>query len=216
MKDSVIFDMDGVLLDSERIFNIAWRTVGDDMHLNGIEEALKSCVGCNDAYTRALLQDIYGASFDYAQFIGAVERKFEEITAVDGLPLKTGVMEILTWLRDNGINICLATSTTRQNAERHLKNAGLHQFFKNTVTGDMIKNSKPDPEIYRLACGMLGAEPKSCFAVEDSPNGVKSAHAAGLKVIMVPDQIAPTPELERLLHRKFDTLLDVRAYFETL
>jgi beta-phosphoglucomutase-like phosphatase (HAD superfamily) len=80
----------------------------------------------------------------------------------------------------------------------------------------MIRHGKPDPEIYLLACEMLGAAPESCFAVEDSPNGVKSAHAAGLKVIMVPDQIAPTPELERLLHRKFDTLLDVRAYFETL
>lgn len=216
MKNSVIFDMDGVIFDSERIFNIAWRTVGGDMHLDGIEEALKSCVGCNDTDTRAYLQGVYGASFNYGQFIGDVERVFEELTAVDGLPLKTGVMELLTWLRDSSVSIGLATSTTRNNAEHHLKDAGLHPFFKSIVTGDMIKHGKPDPEIYLLACSRLGAVPESCFAIEDSPNGIKSAQSAGLRVIMVPDLIAPTRELEKLLHSKFDSLLDVKAYFETL
>jgi HAD superfamily hydrolase (TIGR01509 family) len=216
MRDSVIFDMDGVLLDSERIFNSAWRTVGGNMCLPGIEDALKNCVGCNDTDTRVFLQDKYGAAFNYAQFIGDVEREFEALTALGGLPLKPGVTEILTWLRDAGVSIGLATSTSRNNAMRHLENAGLHPFFKSIVTGDMIRNGKPDPEIYLLACEKLGVLPQQCFAIEDSPNGIKAAHAAGLKTIMVPDQIAPTPELEHLLHKKFDSLLDAKAYFESL
>ena len=123
---------------------------------------------------------------------------------------------MLEWLKENSVNTGLATSTSRTNAVRHLENAGLLPYFAAVVTGDMIKHGKPDPEIYLLACEMLGAAPESCFAIEDSPNGIKSAHAAGLNVIMVPDLIAPAPDLEKLLHRKFDTLLDVRTYFETL
>lgn len=214
MKDSVIFDMDGVLLDSERIYNEAWRRVGRKLGLLDIETCIAHCVGRNGRDIESYLLDKFGPAFPAEQIRADIRQAFAEITSVEGLPLKPGAADILFWLKESGVNIGLATSTNRASAVRQLENAGLLAYFSAVVTGDMIRNGKPDPEIYLQACRMLSAVPESCFAIEDSPNGIKSAHAAGLKVIMVPDLIAPTPELEKLLHRRFDTLLDVKAYFE--
>lgn len=216
MTDSVIFDMDGVLFDSERIYNEAWRRTGRRLRLPDIEACITHCIGLNGKDIRAYLIGKFGPSFPAEQFSEDIKKIFEDIVSADGLPLKTGVREILTWLAENGVKTGLATSTSRINAVRHLENADLLGYFSAIVTGDMIKKGKPDPEIYRQACAALGTEPSACYAIEDSPNGIKSAHAAGLKVIMVPDLIAPTPSIEKLLHKTCASLLDVKAYFESL
>lgn len=217
MRESVIFDMDGILFDSERVFAEAWHLVGAQMHLPEIRDCVTQCVGRNGRDTRAFLLGKYGPAFPYEQFIGDIKQAFEDIVTTEGgLKLKTGVRELLSWLSDTGVKLGLATSTSRKSAAQHLENAGLLHYFEAVVTGDMIQNGKPDPEIYRLACATLGVPAKNCFAIEDSPNGINSAHAAGLKVIMVPDQIQPTPEIEILIFQRFGSLLDVMAYFESM
>ncbi len=208
--------MDGVLFDSERIYNEAWCRVGKKMNLSDIQSCITYCVGRNGKDIRAYLLKKYGPSFPSEQFSAAIKQAFEEIVAAEGLPLKVGVREILSWLHGVGVKIGLATSTSKKSAERYLENAGLLHYFQAVVTGDMILNGKPDPEIYALACAALGVLPEACFAIEDSPNGIKSAHAAGLKVIMVPDLIEPTEEIEKLLFAKFDSLLEVKTYLESL
>jgi len=120
-------------------------------------------------------------------------------------------MEILTFLKENGYKIGLASSTSRHGVLGHVNRAGITDFFEVIVGGDMVEHSKPKPDIYLLACEKLGVKPENTIAIEDSPNGIRSAHAAGLKAVMVPDMIAPTPEIEALLYKKFDSLLGVRA-----
>lgn len=215
MINSVIFDMDGILFDSERIYTKAWFRVGERMRLHDIDGSVTYCIGRNIRDTRSFLLDKYGPEFPCLQFSEDIREAFQEIVAEEGLPLKTGVHELLSWLKDSSTKLGLATSTSRKSAMAHLEGADLTRYFPVIVTGDMIQNGKPDPEIYLQACQKLGVLPGDTYAIEDSPNGIKSAHAAGLRVIMVPDLISPTPEIEKLLLEKFDTLLDVKAYFES-
>lgn len=216
MIDSIVFDMDGVLFDSERIYQMAWLRVGTRLKLPDIETCVKQCIGRNGRDTRAFLMETYGPEFPADQFGQDIRQAFDDIVAEEGLPKKPGVTPLLTWLKETDVKIGLATSTSYQSTARHLTNAGLTAFFSVIVTGDMVTKGKPDPEIYVKACRQLGAVPADSFAIEDSPNGIRSAHAAGLNVIMVPDLITPTPEIWPLLHRKCASLLEVKGYFEDL
>ncbi|MCI8869991.1 MAG: HAD-IA family hydrolase [Lawsonibacter sp.] len=126
------------------------------------------------------------------------------------MPLKPGVREILDFLRLQGIPAALATSTGRVRTLRRLELTGLGEYFQTVVTGDQVEHSKPDPEIYLLACRALDTPPGQTLAVEDSRNGILSAHAAGMPVVMVPDMIPPAPELEALLWRRCASLSELR------
>jgi HAD superfamily hydrolase (TIGR01509 family) len=212
MIDNVIFDMDGVLFDTERLYAIAWNQVGRAMNMRDLDACKNHCVGLNGLDIRKYLLKTYGGDFPLDTFRKSIEDAFREIVRKDGLPKKDGVDELLDYLRVNGYKIALATSSRKESAVGHLRQSGLTGYFHAVVTGDMVSNGKPHPEIYRLACAMLKAVPERCIAVEDSPNGIKSAYAAGLNVIMVPDLIEPTEEIERLLFKKFDTLFDVKAF----
>lgn len=208
---AVVFDMDGVLFDTERICMEAWREIAAEKKIENIEKAVLGCVGLNRTDTRAFFEREYGADFDYDGYHDACSARFHEKIARFGLPVKTGVMEILTFLKENGYKIGLASSTSRHGVLGHVTRAGIEEFFEVIVGGDMVEHSKPKPDIYLLACEQLGVKPENAIAIEDSPNGIRSAYAAGLKAVMVPDMIAPTPEIEALLYRKFDSLLGVRA-----
>lgn len=216
MIDSIIFDMDGVLFDTERLYTRAWHKVGSDLSMHDIDASVHSCIGLNRVDSRQFILQKYGQHFQYDSFIERLTCTFREIVEKDGLPQKAGVMELLTYLQRHGYKIGLATSSGKKSADSYLANAGITHFFQTIVTGDMITRGKPDPEIYRTACERLGAVPEACYAIEDSPNGIRSAYAAGLKTIMVPDMIEPTEEIEKLLFAKFDSLLDVKAYLENL
>lgn len=208
---AVVFDMDGVLFDTERICMEAWREIAAEKKIENIEKAVLGCVGLNRTDTRAFFEREYGADFDYDEYHDACSARFHEKIARFGLPVKTGVMEILTFLKENGYKIGLASSTSRHGVLGHVNRAGIAEFFEVIVGGDMVEHSKPKPDIYLLACEQLGVKPENAIAIEDSPNGIRSAYAAGLKAVMVPDMIAPSPEIEALLYRKFDSLLGVRA-----
>ena len=126
--------------------------------------------------------------------------------------MKPGVREILDFLKARNIPIALATSTGRERTLRRMELTGLGSYFSAIITGDQVVHSKPDPEIYQLACRALGTDPAQTIAVEDSRNGILSASQAGMKVIMVPDMIPPTPELDALLFRRCASLLEVRNF----
>ncbi|SHI08060.1 haloacid dehalogenase superfamily, subfamily IA, variant 3 with third motif having DD or ED [Sporobacter termitidis DSM 10068] len=214
MTECVIFDMDGVLFDSERLYARAWRQLGAALGLQDIDNAIKYCVGRNGGDIRAYLLSKYGEDFQAEQFALDLRKAFLDIVRAEGLPLKPGVVALLDWLRGRGCRLALATSSGKNSAAGNLEGAGLTKYFSAVVTGDMLVHGKPAPDIYLLACEKLGTPPQSCYAVEDSPNGVRSAHAAGLRTILVPDMVEITEEIEKLAYKKFDSLIEVKAYFE--
>ena len=216
MEKHIVFDMDGVLFDTERIAARAWRVVGPAYGLTDIDAAIRYCVGRDGRAMQDFLLATYGADFKAVEFALATKQSMQEIIDAEGLPLKPGAADILVHLWKNGWRIGLATSSSRRRAEQNLQVSGLAPYFNAVVTGDMVQRGKPEPDIYLLACRELGTPPESCYAVEDSPNGVRSASAAGLKTILVPDMVEISEEIEKLAFKTFVSLLDVKAYFESL
>ena len=208
---AVVFDMDGVLLDSETICDICWNAYADEIGLKQSNEACNACRGCNTADAKVILKQFYGDSFDADGFFNGWYKKFYEYEAEHGLPLKPYANEILSYLKLR-YHLALASSTPRAAVERQLRRAGLLDFFEKTVCGDELVHSKPAPDIYLMACQALSIPPAQCAAVEDSPNGIRSAHTAGLSCIMVPDKIPCDEEIAKLLWHKCSTLNELKSF----
>lgn len=214
MIESVVFDMDGVLFDTERICTDAWRRVGTEMNIPDIRPTIIACIGRNENDTRQFFIQKYGRPFPYDQFRQRTSRMFHRILEQEGLPVKEGVMELLKFLKSENYRVALATSTGRTSTLRYLQESGIAPYFQAVITGDMIVHGKPDPEIYRIACRELNSLPASCIAIEDSPNGIRSAYQAGMKPVMVPDLITPTEDIEKLLFARFRNLSEVKEFLQ--
>lgn len=210
---AVIFDMDGVLLDTERLYKQAAYVTADAMGYEMTEEIHLRTVGVPGDAAASIVQEGLGATFDYADF----DRRWrawmhEELSR--HVPVKPGVFELIEVLKSRPTPFAIATSTQRVPAERHLTDAGLRGHFAHVVTRDDVTHGKPHPEPYLVAAARLGVDPAHCLAVEDSHNGVRSAHAAGMQVIMVPDLLAPNDEISALCLAVVDHLDEIRARFE--
>ena len=211
--DAVIFDMDGVLFDTERLYVDAWRQAAAQMNLRDMEPTIQGCIGLSAADTRRWFATHHPADFPFEEFIATERRCFFDTLDRDGLPIKPGAPELLRWLREQGVPVALATSSRATSAGRHLAAAGWQEgVFDAIVTGDMVENGKPAPDIYRLACRTLGVSPAASLAVEDSYNGLRAAAAAGMRPVMVPDLLPPTDEIAPLLYRCFDSLVDMHRW----
>ena len=169
------------------------------------KDYINMCRGTNRKDTLKILGDVFGPDFDSEAFLNRTTELFYMYEESQGIPLMPYAAQILSYLKPK-YRLALASSTNGRAVERQLTNAGVIDFFETRTTGEMVEHSKPDPEIYLMACRSLGLEPEVCVAVEDSPNGIRSAAAAGLKVIMVPDKVRPTPELEKLCWKICPTL----------
>ncbi|MBR4550483.1 MAG: HAD family phosphatase [Oscillospiraceae bacterium] len=191
---AVLFDMDGVLFDSERAVRAAWREVAAELGLEGIDEVFLRCVGVNIRGTEGILRRAYPA-LDFEDFDTRVRARFRARWGGGRLPVKPGAREILTALRERGIPLALASSTRTETVRSELDEAGLLVFFDAVVGGDMVARSKPDPEIFLAAAALLGTAPADCFVIEDSFNGVRAAHAGGFRTVMVPDLLSPDAEM---------------------
>lgn len=193
----VIFDMDGVLLNSEVLYQRFWL---EALHFYGYPAekehilALRSLTGKN---AELKLKSFFGDSLNYEKVKNKRIVLMDEYIRKNGVEIKKGADEILPYLKEKGIKIALATSSPLERAEEHLGMAGLFKYFDSCVCGGMVKNSKPQPDIYLLASEKLGLNPQECIAVEDSPNGVRSAVNAGCKTVMIPDLTPCTEDLKK-------------------
>lgn len=213
---TVVFDMDGVLFDTEKLWINSWAEIASKHDISGVEEIFPLCIGLNDKDTKALVLDRMGENFPFDEFKTEASAWFHTYVNEKGLPIKKGVREILEYLKQNNWSIGLASSSRKKSVLSHLERTNLRDYFSVIVTGDMVEHSKPQPDIYLKACEELGVRPQECFAIEDSPNGIRAAHWAGMKPIMVPDMITPNDEMKSITRWIFKDLLQVQAFLEKL
>lgn len=216
IKTAVVFDMDGVIFDSERLVLLCWQRIAEKYQIPDIEEACRECMGINATMTKAIMLRRYGGDFPYDAYKSECSALFHEKAAGGKLPQKSGVRELLTFLKEKEIPIALASSTRSEVVIRELKEGGLFDFFDQIICGDMVSRSKPEPDIFLKACEVLGITPESAYAIEDSYNGIRAAKAAGMKPIMVPDMAPPTEEMEELSHVILPSLWEVKAFLEAI
>ncbi|MBE6579973.1 MAG: HAD family hydrolase [Ruminococcaceae bacterium] len=201
---AIVFDMDGVLFDTEKVYFEAWDRVAAEMNID-VTEIRWKCAGHNAADIAAMFDAYFDGKVTYAEFGPRKTAAFCRILEEDGLPEKEGLHQILAFLKENGYRIALATSTRKEGAVDHLTKAGILAYFDVLTTGDMFTHGKPDPEIYLTACRLLGSDPAETYAVEDSYAGLESAHRAGMKPVMIPDLFPPT-EYTRSIAAEYPSL----------
>lgn len=209
MIDTYIFDMDGTLIDTEKLYRKFWPMALAEFGYTMTDEQVLSMRSLGRPFAPVKLKEMFGPELDYAAVRECRKRLMEEYIDAHGIELKPGCVELLTNLKERGIRAAIATATDLQRTEKYLEMLGLRSYFAEIVCATMVKEGKPSPDIYLFACEQLGRKPQDCIAVEDSPNGVLSAYRAGCKVVMVPDQTQPDEELSKLLYRKVDSLLDL-------
>lgn len=210
---AVVFDMDGVLFDTERLYKESWNLVARERHLEKINEVLEKCIGVNRQSTVRIIKEAYGEDFPVSEFMDTCSKLAKEKIEKDGIPVKKGAKELLEFLKGENCKIGLASSTRKIRIMENLEWGGLKDYFQVIIGGDMVERSKPDPEIYLCACKELSVEPKEAYAIEDSPNGIRSAHRAGMMTIMVPDLIKPDEEILNFVTVCKNDLMEVIDYF---
>ena len=208
---AVIFDMDGVIFDSERATFAEWKAIADREGLADIEAVYRRCIGVNSRRSREIFLEAYGADFPYERFNGEVSGSYHGKYGGGRLPVKPGVLPLLEALRGAGRFLALASSTRVATVERQLADAGLRVFFNRVIGGDMIARSKPAPDIFLAAIEGEALAPADCAVIEDSFNGIRAAHAAGMHPLMVPDMLPPDEEMRGLAEAILPDLDAVRS-----
>jgi HAD superfamily hydrolase (TIGR01509 family) len=210
--DAVIFDMDGTLLDTERVAQEAFFGACEELGVTPRQDLLLRCVGAAEPIARRIIQEGYGPDFDAETFFQVWSRNFNSLSQVTPARLKEGAVALLDAVAQLGLPMAIATSSGTQHAIEKLKRAGLLHRFRTVIGADQVQRPKPDPEVYLKAADILGVDPGACLAVEDSEYGVRAAHAAGMTVIQVPDMTQPTADLRALGHIVLASLQEVAGY----
>ena len=214
MAATLIFDLDGTLIDTEKYFKRFWREAAAAFGYTMSEEQALTLRSLGRPFAPALLQEWFGEGFDYTAVRDHRRKIMEGHLLKAGLERKAGAEELLSWLKERGYGIALATATPKDRARMQLTQVGLADYFDELVSAADVERGKPAPDVYLYACRQLGIDPKEAYAVEDSPNGVLSAAAAGLKVIMVPDQTRPDEALYQKLYACVDSLSEIIGLLE--
>lgn len=211
---AVIFDMDGVIFDSEKAVVECWKEIAQKYEIKNIEETCRMCLGINAQVTKEIFLSEYGEHFPYDHYKKEMSALFHSRYDGGKLPVKPGIKELLTYLKENGYKTAIASSTRYRVVLQEIEDAGLLPFFDEIVGGDMVTKSKPEPEIFLHACECLGVKPKEAVVIEDSYNGIRAAHRGGMVPIMIPDMLEPNKEMEKLAAGILANPADVVSYLE--
>lgn len=211
MIKAVIFDMDGILIDTEKWLNVYWQQAAKEAGFEVTREdglAIRSLAG---KYAGPYLRGIFGESFDYEAIRERRKELMREHIAKYGIEKKPGVDDILSYLAEKNIKRAVATATDPERTKQYLTQIGIYDKFDKIVSATTVENGKPQPDVYLYACEQIGEKPEDCIAVEDSPNGILSAYRAGLSVVMVPDLTEPDEETAKMLYARIDTVSGLKG-----
>mgnify|MGYP003295647038 CR=1 FL=1 len=209
---AIVFDMDGIIFDSERLIIECWKVVADKYGIHDIEDICNKCLGVNSVETKEIFLSYYGQDFPYDEYKAEMSALFHTRYGEGRLPMKKGIKELLEFLKENDIRIALASSTREAVVKQELRDAGLLDYFDAVICGDMVKRSKPAPDIFLKAAECLQIAPERCYVIEDSYNGIKAAYSANMRPLMVPDMLPPNKEMEDLSEYILPSLIEVKEY----
>lgn len=206
MIKGVVFDMDGLMIDTEKLLVRFWRQSALEHGFNMTDEHVYGIRSLSHILAIPHLQKIFGKTFDYYSVRQRRIELMNQYIEENGIEVKKGLFELLDYLKEHGYKIAVATATDSTRAEKYLKSINAFDYFDKIIGGNMIKLGKPAPDIYLTACSELGLEPCECIALEDSPNGIKSAYSAGCKPVMIPDLTQPDDEIKPMLSSLCESL----------
>ncbi len=209
---TALFDMDGTLLDTERIYQKYWKMASDELGFGLTEEDLLKFRSLSVKYGIALAEEMTGRKTAYEELRNRRKELMDPIMKDIEMPLKPFVAEALKVLKENGVRLGVATATRLDRTMDYLERAGLVSYFDEIISARSVENGKPAPDVYLYACERIGSKPCDTFAVEDAPNGVKSAYRAGCKVIMIPDLTEPDDEIEGMISKVSKNLMDAAEF----
>lgn len=209
--NSIIFDMDGVIFDSERAIYELWKELSEKYGFDDIYEVYIQCIGVNIDATRKIFTEHYGREFPYQEYQDEESRMYRERYSNGDLPLKPDIERVLEYIKNKGYKIAIASSTRTEQVRKQIENAGLIEYFDVIVGGDMVTRSKPNPDIFFEAANRLGAIPEETYVIEDSFNGIRAAYEGGFIPVMVPDMLPPDDEMRQKANFIFDNLKEVES-----
>jgi len=203
---AVIFDMDGLMFDTERIARQGWQNALTERGYQLTDELYEQLVGRTIPDVSAILQRTFGPQFQFEQIYTQRQTFYQDYLLNNGIPIKPGLTRLLRFLRRKDIAKAVASSTPRAFGLKKLSLAGLSDEFDATAFGDEVESGKPSPQVFLQAAARLNIPPKECIVLEDSEAGIQASHRAGMLPIMVPDVKYPSPEIERLAFRVLPSL----------
>ncbi len=211
---AVIFDMDGLMLDTERLSVLAFDYAGEMTGIGPAGYMNDRMIGLTWAATQPIWVAEFGERYKADEFKAYRNEFFARFFEEKGVPVKPGLRELLDFLKERGYKLAVASSSSTKSVTSQLAAIDVLKYFDEVVTGDMVERSKPAPDIYRLACEALGEDPADCIALEDGKNGILSAHGAGCGVIMVPDMWQPDGEVKEIVLSVEESLFGVMEYLK--
>ena len=209
---SVIFDMDGTLLDTQRICIPAWDWAGEQQGFKNVGQHIPAVCGMSDAGWGKYLKDHFPA-MDVQQFSNEAREYVVKNLVVRYMP---GAEDLVKFLKEKGVKLAIASGSSQESIRHHLGEVGGTHHFDAIVGGSDVKNGKPAPDIFLLAAKKLDTKPEDCYVLEDSENGIRAGYAAGMKTLGVPDIMRFNDEVKALETKEFDSMFEALEYFKAL
>jgi HAD superfamily hydrolase (TIGR01509 family) len=216
MIKAIIFDMDGLMIDSERVTFECYQERLKDMNLTMDEEFYKTLLGkpIKGIYQR--FYDVYGNDFPIENVIQDVHQLMAERFETEGVPVKKGLVKLLHYLKDNNYKTIVATSSNRDRVDKILSQAKITEFFDDSICGDEVTKGKPNPEVFLKSCQKLGVNVDEAIVLEDSEAGIQASYDANIKVICIPDMKYPEKQYEEKTFKILKDLTEVTVYLKSL